>query len=194
MRRLVCDELTPVGALARLAQEPYAFLFESVVGGERLARYSMLGYAPRERLVGTNEGLQVIARDGTRRPLAGSPFAAVRAYMAGMKSPHLPHLPRFTGGLVGYFGYDVVRAIEPLKACPPDRLHLPDVHLMRFDTVMVFDHSFNHLLLITHLDLAGGRDGRPRPMPSPRPSWPGSKRGCPSPCSRIWSNPGPPES
>jgi anthranilate synthase component 1 len=158
MRRLVCDELTPVGALARLQQEPYAFLFESVVGGERLARYSMLGYAPRERLVSDLQQVHVVGADGSRRVLAGTPFQAIRSYMKDLRSPQLPGLPRFTGGLVGYFGYDVVRAVEPLGHCPPDRLQLPDVHLMRFDTVVVFDHSFNHLLLITHIDLADHPD------------------------------------
>jgi anthranilate synthase component 1 len=153
IRRLVCDELTPVGAIARLQDEPYAFLFESVVGGERLARYSMIGFNPQARLVGDLTGITVISRDGTRTRIAGDPFQAIRTYMKPFKSPQLKGLPRFTGGLVGYFGYDVVRSVEPLPHCPPDHLGLPDVQLMRCDTVVVFDHSFNHLLLITHIDL-----------------------------------------
>ena len=157
IRRLVCDELTPVGAIARLQDESHAFLFESVVGGERLARYSMIGFDPSERLVGDLAGLAVISRDGSRRTISGDPFSCVRAYMQGLKTPKLKDLPRFTGGLVGYFGYDVVRAVEPLPHCPPDHLGLPDVHLMRFDTVVVFDHSYNHLLLITHIDLTTGQ-------------------------------------
>jgi anthranilate synthase component 1 len=156
VRRLVADDLTPVGALARCQDEDHAFLFESVVGGERVARYSMLGLRPRERLVGDLTQLAVVRPDGSRAPLPGDPYAAIRAYLAPLKVPHLPGMPRFMGGLVGYFGYDVVRLHEPLPACPPDALGLPDIHLMRFDTVLVFDHSFNHLLLITHLDLTGG--------------------------------------
>ena len=156
VRRLVADELTPVGALARLSEEPYAFLFESVVGGERVARYSMLGAAPRERLVGDLTQVILHRADGTNETLPGDPYAAVRAYMQRYRTPHLPGLPRFSGGLVGYLSYDTVRMMEPLPHCPPDVLGLPDLHLCRYDTVLVFDHSYNHLLLITHLDLTTG--------------------------------------
>jgi anthranilate synthase component 1 len=156
VRRLVADDLTPVGALARLQDEPYAFLFESVVGGERVARYSMLGCRPRARLVGDLQGITLHRQDGSTVALEGDPHTAVRAYAAKLTSPHLPGLPRFSGGLVGYWSYDTVRASEPLPHCPPDRLGLPDLHLCRYDTVLVFDHSYNHLLLITHLDLSGG--------------------------------------
>lgn len=156
VRRLVADELTPVGALARLSDEPYAFLFESVVGGERVARYSMLGAAPRERLVGDLQQVMLHRADGSRETLPGDPYAAVRAYVQRYRTPHLPGLPRFSGGLVGYLSYDTVRMMEPLPNCPPDVLGLPDLHLCRYDTVLVFDHSYNHLLLITHLDLTGG--------------------------------------
>jgi anthranilate synthase component 1 len=156
VRRLVADALTPVGALARLADEPHAFLFESVVGGERVARYSMLGCRPRERLVGDLRRIVLHRADGAPQVLPGDPYAAIRAYLRRFRTPHLPGLPRFSGGLVGYLGYDTVRMMEPLPACPPDALGLPDIQLGRFDTVLVFDHSYNHLLLITHLDLSGG--------------------------------------
>ncbi len=157
VRRLVADELTPVAALARLRDEPWAFLFESVVGGERLARYSMLGFAPRARLTWEDGGLVVRGPDGATEHLAGDCFQAVRAYAARFKSSRPDHLPRFLGGLVGWFAYDVVRQAEPLPKCPPDVWRLPDVCLARYDTVLVFDHSFNHLLLVTHLDLTGGQ-------------------------------------
>ena len=153
VRRLVADELTPVGVLARIQDEPYSFLFESVVGGERVARYSMLGVRPRERLVGDLQRLVLHRPDGSTQVLSGDPYAAIRTYLAPLKSPSVADLPRFSGGLVGYFGFDSVRMVEPLPNVPPDRLGLPDIHLMRFDTVVVFDHSFNHLLLITHVDL-----------------------------------------
>lgn len=156
VRRLVADDLTPVGALSRLADEPYAFLFESVVGGERVARYSMLGVAPKARLVGDLTTVKLIRADGSAEILPGDPFSAVRAYHHRFRPAAIPGLPRFSGGLVGYWGYDVVRAAEPLPDCPPDRLGLPDVHLLHYDTVLVFDHSYNHLLLISHLDLSEG--------------------------------------
>jgi anthranilate synthase component I len=158
VRRLVADDLTPVAALSRLRDEPYAFLFESVVGGERVARYSMLGVRPRERLTGDLQRVRRHRQDGGSEELPGDPYTAVRNYVNGFRSPPVAELPRFTGGLVGYFGYDTVRLLEQLPNCPPDALGLPDIHLMRFDTVLVFDHSFNHLLLITHLDLRAQPD------------------------------------
>ncbi len=156
VRRLVADALTPVGALARFENEPYAFLFESVVGGERVARYSMVGVAPRARLIGDLKTLTLYRDDGSSETLSGDPYSAIRAYLKPYRSPHLKELPRFSGGLVGYLSYDTVRMMEPLPDCPPDHLHLPDVHLCRYDTVLIFDHSYNHVLLITHLDLTTG--------------------------------------
>ncbi|TVR13290.1 MAG: anthranilate synthase component I [Planctomycetota bacterium] len=161
-RRLVCDDLTPVGALERLQDDAYGFIFESVVGGERVARYSMLGVSPRAHLVGRNGSLVLYPGDGPEQgagePLAGGTIDAVRAYMAQFRTPDVEGLPRFSGGLVGYFSYDFVREVEHLPNVPEDQLQLPDVHLMHFDTVLVFDHSFNHLLLITHLDMRNGGD------------------------------------
>ncbi len=162
VRRLVADDLTPVGALDRLRGEAHHFLFESVVGGERVARYSMCGAAPRERIEGRAGDLHLIGADGSRRRLDGDPIAAVRAYLAGCRAPAVPGLPRFTGGLVGAFAYDLIRSYAPLAAAPPDPLGLPEVALGRYDTVAVFDHSHNHLLLIAHADAALGAVGYAR--------------------------------
>lgn len=153
VRRLIADDLTPVSALSRFADEPYSFLFESVVGGESLARYSILGIKPVERLVGDLNSVQVIDAEGQSRSLAGDPYNAVRSYLAQIKRPQLAGLPRFCGGLVGYFSYDVVRLLEHLPDMPEDILGMPDIQLMRFDTVLVFDHSFNQLLLVTHMHI-----------------------------------------
>lgn len=152
VRRLVADGLTPVSALARLKDEQHAFCFESVVGGERVARYSFIGVRPRAEIKGNLHSLTLTDEQGTQE-LQGHPYDAVRAYMRTIKCAKVPGLPRFAGGLVGYFSYDTVRMAEDLPNCPPDPLGLPDVHLMRFDTILAFDHSFNHLLLIAHLDI-----------------------------------------
>lgn len=155
IRRLVADDLTPVAALSRFADQEHSFLFESVVGGESLARYSILGIKPVERLVGDLEQVVVIGADGTERPLRGDPYTAVRSYMQQFKRPHLDELPRFSGGLVGYFSYDVVRLLEHLPDMPEDVLGVPDIHLMRYDTLLIFDHSFNQLLLVSHVHVNG---------------------------------------
>lgn len=151
VRRLVADDLTPVAALSRFEDEEHSFLFESVVGGESLARYSILGIRPVERLEGDLTQVRVYDDTGQSRPLEGDPYSAVRQYMQQFKRPQLDGLPRFCGGLVGYFSYDVVRLLEDLPDIPEDVLGMPDIHLMRFDTVLVFDHSYNQLLLITHI-------------------------------------------
>ncbi|GDY15107.1 anthranilate synthase component I [Planctomycetota bacterium] len=160
IRRLVADELTPVGVLARLRDEPHAFLFESVVGGERLARYSMLGIAPVARLTARLDrdgGRVAVETAAGRELLPGDLYSGVRAYAQRLRSPQVPGLPRFSGGLVGWFAYDAVRCVEPLPHPPADPLGLPVLCLARYDTVLVFDHSYNQLLLIAHLDLTSGQ-------------------------------------
>ncbi len=151
VRRLVADDLTPVAALSRFADQDYSFLFESVVGGESLARFSILGIKPVERLVGDLEKVHVVKSDGSTSDLDGDPYTAVRNYMQQFKRPQIPGLPRFCGGLVGYFSYDVVRLLEHLPDVPEDVLGVPDILLMRYDTVLIFDHSFNQLLLVSHV-------------------------------------------
>ncbi len=155
VRRLVADDLTPVAALDRVRDAAHHFLFESVVGGERVARYSMLGAEPRARIEGGREGLFLL-EGGDHRRLEGDPIAAIRGYLSGLKVAPTPGLPRFSGGLVGAFAYDLIRAYEPLPDAPPDVLGLPEVSLGRYDTVAVFDHSHNHLLLISHADAVDG--------------------------------------
>ena len=129
-RRLVADDVTPVALLRRLQDEPQHFLFESVVGGESQARYSMLGCRPRARLVGDLQHLKVHAADGGEEVLNGEPYAALRGYLARFQTPELAELPRFYGGLVGYFAYDCVRLVEHLPDVPADQLGLPDIALM----------------------------------------------------------------
>jgi anthranilate synthase component 1 len=157
-RCLVADDLTPVALLRRLSSEPQHFLFESVVGGESQARYSMLGCRPRARLSGDLQ--QLVCRDahGQEETLHGDPYDALRGYLARFKTPDVQNLPRFCGGLVGYFGYDCVRLVEHLPETPPDHLGLPDIDLMHIDTVIVVDHSFNHLWLIAHADISRGQN------------------------------------
>ena len=123
----------------------------------------MLGAQPKARLVGTTTELRLVNAEGVDQgALPGdNPYDAIRRYMKQFTSPperdESYHLPRFSGGLVGYFGYDVVRIDEQLPDVPNDHLHLPDIHLMHCDTVLVFDHSFNQLYMITHVDMTADR-------------------------------------
>lgn len=150
-REVFADLDTPLSTYLKLADGPYSYLLESVQGGEKWGRYSIIGLPARERL--RVNGHQVVheADDGIIEELtAEDPLAYIEAFQARYHSPDLPDMPRFNGGLVGYFGYDTVRFIEPRlhDSVPPDELGTPDVLLMVSDEVVVFDNLRGKLHLI----------------------------------------------
>lgn len=157
-RQRLADTETPLTVFARLRQQALAYLFESVEGGETWARYSIIGLG-ESSIFSCNEGVLTVQDEHghvTQQPCQ-DPFQAIRDYQAQFKVPprHLiPELPQFTGGLVGYFGYDSVRYIEPrLKNIPSqDPMGLPDIWLMLSKTVIVFDNLKDTMFLITHAD------------------------------------------
>ncbi|MEO8276638.1 MAG: chorismate-binding protein [Thermoanaerobaculia bacterium] len=148
LRELLAETVTPLAVYQRLkALSPVRFLFESVTGGERVARFSFLGAAPREIARLYPDRLE-IERDGRRSVLPGPPLAALRALVEGYSTPELP-IP-FTGGFVGTFGFDFVRLIEKIPGRPPDPWGLPLAILGRFDEVIAFDHAQQRLILIAN--------------------------------------------
>ncbi len=132
---MVADLETPISAFLKLRDLPCPFLLESVEGGERLARYSFLGAAPR---------LVVTYRDGrvrvADRVQPGPLLPRLRELMRPFRPVRDPDLPRFVGGLVGYLGYDLVRDWERLPHRPRDDLGIPTAELGLYDTVVCFDH------------------------------------------------------
>lgn len=157
VREILADLDTPLSCYLKVAHLPYSYLFESVQGGEQWGRYSMIGLPARTilRVQGYQVSLEV---DGniTQTETVVDPLAYVEQFQARFKVPELDGLPRFTGGLVGYFGYDTVRYVERrLAACAkPDPLATPDIFLMVSDEVMVFDNVKGKLYLIVHADPA----------------------------------------
>jgi anthranilate synthase component 1 len=148
IRELLADTLTPVGAYRRLAElAPTRFLLESVTGGEQVSRFSFLGAAPREIYRLWPDRLER-ERDGRREDLPGAPLAALGRVLSAVASEPGP-VP-FTGGFVGYFGYDAVRLVERLPNRPPDPFGLPLALLARFDTLAVFDHVHQRVLAIAN--------------------------------------------
>jgi len=143
VRTVLADLDTPLSSYLKLAQGPYSYLFESVQGGEKWGRYSILGLPCRTILRASNDTI-TIERDGEliETHQSDDPLAFVEMFKARYKAPELPELPRFHGGLVGYFGYDCVRYIEPkLKAGEPENtLGVPDILLMVSDEVLIFDN------------------------------------------------------
>jgi anthranilate synthase component 1 len=131
-RELLADMLTPVSAYARLCPPgQLGFLLESVEGGERLARYSYIGYRPQPLDVGPGDPLPALARIAAQRPVAG------------------PGLPRFLGGAVGFIGYEAARHFERLPAAAGPAPALPENAFMVAENVAVFDHVTHRLKLLT---------------------------------------------
>ncbi|WP_298194052.1 anthranilate synthase component I [Metallibacterium sp.] len=157
VREVFSDLDTPLSVYLKLADGPHTFLFESVEGGEAWGRYSIIGlparrvYTLRAGVLETSDLGEVIARDTPADPLA-----AIEQLRASFKVPRLPGLPAFTGGLVGYFGFECIGYIEPrlLRVDKPDLLGTSDALLMLADEVAVFDNLRGRLFLIVHADPA----------------------------------------
>jgi len=155
-RTLTADLETPVGAFLRIAaEEPEAFLLESVEGGERVGRYTFMGIEPYKRIVARGRALTVV-EGRRRRTFAGDVFEELKRALGGHTPARLPGLPPFTAGAVGFFSYDVVRQIERLPETAVDELGVPDACLMFFDQVLAFDHVKKEIHLIVTADLTRG--------------------------------------
>lgn len=143
MREVLADLETPLSAYVKLAKGAYSYLFESVQGGEKWGRYSILGL-PCKTLLKANGDEVTIEVNGevTETHSLSDPLAFVEAFKARYRAPELPDLPRFHGGLVGYFSYDCVRYVEPkLKAgVREDVIGHPDILLMVSDEILIFDN------------------------------------------------------
>lgn len=154
VREVLSDLDTPLSVYLKLADGPYTFLFESVEGGENWGRYSIIGLPARRvfRFRGHTLEVEDHGEIIERRELA-DPFAEIETLRARYTVPRLPQLPAFTGGLVGYFGFECVGWIEEKLRCDkPDELGLDDALLMLAEEVAVFDNLRGRLYLIVHAD------------------------------------------
>ncbi len=160
---VVCEVLadldTPLSVYLKLVEGPFGFLFESVHGGEKWGRYSIIGL-PCQTQVRVHGKTVTVETDGAEveRAEVEDPLAFVECFRARHRVPELGDLPRFSGGLVGYFGYDTVSYIEPRLSNPakPDPLGCPDILLMVADEVVVFDNLSGRMYVIVHADVARG--------------------------------------
>ncbi|MHC4697921.1 MAG: anthranilate synthase component I [Planctomycetota bacterium] len=156
---LLSDRLTPVSAFERLATPgEHAFLLESVVGGEKIARYSFLGTSPIA-LVEARDGQAVVTgADGSRTKEKGDPLQILEAVLGRYRAIHPAGLPRFLGGAVGYAGYDVARHYEKLGIAPPDDRNLPDLQFGIYDRMVIFDHVCKLVHVVAHAHLEDSAD------------------------------------
>ncbi len=157
IKEILADLDTPLSAYLKLANAPYSYLLESVEGGEKWGRYSIIGL-PASTLIRVDEHRVRLYRDGEVIEDAEirDPLAWVEDIRRRYRVPARPDLPHFVGGLVGYFGYDTVRYIEPKLADVrhPDPMQTPDILLMLSEELLVFDNLRGKLFLVTHADPA----------------------------------------
>src|SRR5216683_1016903 len=155
IREIVTDADTPVAAFAKIARPPFAFLLESLVGGERWARYTFLGTEPREvwRYRGQEIERWTPASGWEPAGQTTDPITHLADRMRALPSVALPGLPRFMGGAVGYLGYDLVRSIEQLPAAPTDTLGLPDAVVMIADSLVILDNVFGRAIVVANVEV-----------------------------------------
>jgi anthranilate synthase component 1 len=156
-RQLTGDTLTPVSAFCKIQEGDWAFLFESVIGGERLGRYSFLGSGPFLRFQSFDQRVQIQQAAAARSKATAlvelehaDPLRLLEEKLSGYRAPFLPGLPRFCGGAVGYAGYDSVRYVEHLPNPPPDDRHLPDLCFAFYDRMVIFDHINKTVAVVAH--------------------------------------------
>ncbi len=157
VRELSGDLDTPVSLYLKLAGQGPSFLLESVTGGEQVARYSFIGVHPRQAFVLRGQEIETIDRlSGSRQRSTGpaNPMDALRAELARYSYLGSPGLPRFTGGLVGFLGYEAIRYFES-SVEPATHPHNPDAVFLLADTLVAFDHAFGRVLLIANAFIEG---------------------------------------
>ncbi len=154
---------TPLSIYLKLANRPGSYLLESVIGGERFGRYSIVGLPAREMLE-VRAGVVTLTRDGevVQSATEADPLAYIDRYLASFRAAPLPRELRFAGGFAGYFGYDTVRYIEPrlARSDKPDPLGLPEIRLLLSDELAVVDNLSGKLHLLVYAE--PGRDGAHR--------------------------------
>jgi anthranilate synthase component 1 len=152
---LLADTETPVSVYLKIKDEsPYSFLLESVEGGEKVGRYSFIGFNPFMNFTIREKSfeIQTFHDDVKVMPAlvqsSDHPLVALNKLFAHMKAVRVPELPRFSCGAVGYFGYETVQLVENIAAVANDELKIPDSVLMFFDVVLVFDNLRHELVLV----------------------------------------------
>ena len=157
-RTLLCDSLTPVSAFRRMDEGNAACLFESVVGGERVGRFSFLTAKPFFELSATDRRVSIRYADGRQeQKTVDDPLEELRSELKKIDVAAIsdPDLPPFVGGAIGYAGYDVVRYTEHLPDAPEDDRQLPDMSFAFYDRMVIFDHIRKTMTAVVMADVSG---------------------------------------
>lgn len=159
VQELLADLDTPLSLYLKLANKPFTYLLESVVGGERFGRYSFIGLPCRTYLKASGRHLEVYENGNITEQYEGNPLTFIEAFHERFKTPEIPNLPRFTGGLVGYFGYETIYHFEHFahrfkNSGKPDTIGTPDILLMLSQELAVVDNLSGKIYLIVYADPA----------------------------------------
>lgn len=157
-REILADLETPVSAFLKLNKSPTAFLFESIEGGETWARYSFLG--TQAHIILWEEHGSILIQHGqrqTRLDMAANPLEHLRALLAPYRPVSVPGLPRFTGGAVGYLGYDVVRHFETIPERPKEAAPFPTLAFLLTDTLVIFDNVAHTIKVVANAHVPSPR-------------------------------------
>lgn len=152
---ILADFETPLSAFAKIDKGGHSFLLESVEGGERIARYSFLGSSPS--LIFSSKAGEVTVREGRsiRTFAAKDPVEELKKILSRYTFVKVRGLPRFSGGLVGFLGYDMVRFMEDIPDKNRDDLKIPDSVFMLTDTILIFDHVEHTIKVVSNVHVEG---------------------------------------
>ena len=155
VKEVYADLDTPLSVYLKLSNQPYSYLFESVQGGEKWGRFSIIGLSCATRLKVYGHEVTLETDDEIiDQQTVDDPLSYIEDYLQSFKVAELDYLPRFNGGLVGYFGYDTIRYIEPklAKNINPDKHQTPDILLMLSEQLVVFDNLASRMYIIVYVD------------------------------------------
>jgi anthranilate synthase component 1 len=160
VKRVMADLLTPVAAYIKIERlNPYSFLLESVEGGEKVARYSFLGYGPYTVVRGNGGKVTIEPASGEKQETDEPMLKVIRRLTGRFVPVRLPDTPPFTGGAVGYLGYDAVRWFEKIPDQNPDSIGTDDALMMFFSRILAFDHVKHQIHLIANVFTEGKTEG-----------------------------------
>lgn len=158
-KEILADMETPVSALRKIDNNNYAFLLESVEGGENIAQYSFLGSNPSIIFWSKNNNVTIIRNKTTEQKYeVDDPIEELRRLMLGFKPVNVKGLPRFHGGAVGFISYDMVRFFEKLPESALDEIQVPDCFFMITDTILVFDHVNHKIKVVSNAHINEGKN------------------------------------
>jgi len=157
-QKVLADLLTPISAYMRLSRHHnFAFLLESVEKGTQYSRYSFIGIHPKTIIKHIN-GETIVIEDGHNTTLNEPFFEILRNILREYAAPKLPEIPSFTGGLVGYLGYETIMWIENIPTHELDDLNIPDAIFMLFEDLLAFDHLKNEAIVVSNVNIDPGMD------------------------------------